>query len=375
MPLPEQTSDWTVLRDGYNSASLADLYIYGHSHNVDPGTACTAGKEWFNHLATRLNLGNVTTYAVGGSEIFESAIWALAAGGANGCAAGTAGATWPTGTRKGLVIIDTSGNDIGANAKTNITRHARNVGAAYRAFLAAVSASEKLEQTAATHGSTWTQNQASVNASGGTYSFTGTVGAYVEWTANVQQNGKVTYTTFLGASPGAAIEVRVDGVLVRTITSEELTYTVADSGGSITTPCVGFTLSGLVPGNRTIRFTHAGSGGQFMFADTLLVHGDSPVPVFVCQNIKPQAGSTWTSDQILMAEALRPYVETATRAAMADFPNAVWVPAMSANTGDIVGSDGVHLNDRGMRLHADDLFWAICKYLGSNDPDGLYSAL
>lgn len=372
------------------------LNLYGNSYGILAAGWFTAGSHYSQQAAAALNGGTVTSYAVSAERSMHAVISLVGTASTAKFAPVVAGAQWPgASSRPGLVVLDTLGNDIGhypsmaadpvvpaVIASTNYTDSMREL---YRAMLAVASSETRIEQTTATFVGSWTQSSPSTEYSGGSIAFTTTVGDSIEFaTVTPPQSGPLAGKVFLGVATvnvaTATYDVSIDGgaAVGQTVPIWE-SYT-GDNGGNINTGYTVLPVTLPVDGAaHSVKFTHAGSGGQAMYADAIYVPSVTPPrialmgmenPAKVAAGVFDQAGvDAWRFNMpLIKAEAL---------AAVAEFPNAFYVPSTMTPNG-LYSGDGLHPNDRGMAQRANDLrdsideelrAWLQNRALGE-DPDG-----
>lgn len=357
------------------------LWVYGSSFTTDPGAACTPGLEFFKLVQARLRMTSVTTYGSSGKSIRDASKRVV--GGL-----GVAGAPWTT-ARKGVAIIDTWVNDLSAyqnvagdyTPRAFVAKDISGIKGNLAAALAYMSAGTILENTVGTKGGTWAADGAANDRSGGNNSISSTAGATMTWTGvSIPEDhffflGHVLEPTSFSLAP---IEVLVDGVVKRTITVAELQCHSSVEGAVITTGNAAFRVN-TTPGTHTIVVRHAGTTGQNMLVDALIV--PRPVaarsPIFVVQDQIPRGvvgGAYFRPDDIATLQTNWPQLLAAYQAVVAEFPNAVFVTTTLDNAVHY-GADGIHPNDRGMLRKADELVDAISSRLASSRPDNLYAII
>jgi hypothetical protein len=91
----------------------------------------------------------------------------------------------------------------------------------------------------------------------------------------------------------------------------------------------------------------------------LLIPSVDPSPVLVLAPPFPVAnGGGWNATQVGYWLANQQLLEPEIRAAVAAFPNALWVPS-TITSGGLWSTDGIHLNDRGNPQRAGDASVAL----------------
>lgn len=354
-----------------------NIYSYGASYSTLNQTYHTAGKHWSQLLATNYNGGTVTSYGTNGRRALHMANTLLnSSGGMSGVTGMVAGGTWPgVSARPGLVIHDALGNDIMNQSAMNAasvtvvaitgTNYINYLKQHYRSALALMSSESRIENhthTAAV--GTWTHS--SVGTWGQTC-FTSTAADYLEYSVTPPQTGPLAGKVFVvldgdipTGSAFADVSITVDGTGAVVTPTYRHNYTAANgvvAKGSINAVPVTIPVDGNA---HTIRITHAGTTGQFMIIDTILVPSVAP-NVIACVGVEHDllvhaSGLDATDVALYKGNSLQ--VHTAYKAVVAEFPHAVYVPStMTAN--GIWSGDGVHPNDRGMQQRCNDVAHAL----------------
>lgn len=400
------TADTTLQTNINTKVTKPDLdswpvYLYGNSYAVLNAAFFTPGNHYSEQVADALDGGAATSYAVGATRSVH-AVYSLLSGTAPAnVSAAVAGAMWPgTSTRNGLVIFDTLGNDVGHYPSMNVspvvpavitsanTRYLDSMEAQYKTMLAFASMETKHEQTTGTFGGVWgSQALAGAQYSGGSIAFTTTVGTYWEKSVTPAQSGPLAGKVYLvvaalDASVGtmAQITTTVDGGSSTNFTPSAWEQYTGVGGSQVNVGWGVVTVTVPTDGAaHTVRMTHAGSAGHFMYLDCLLIPSTDPNPIpfmgvetppVVHAGVFNQAGiDAWRYNL--------PLVKARTQAAVAAFPNAFYVPSTMTTNG-LYSGDGLHPNDRGMTQRANDLQTAITTAIRarlesrrlSNLPDG-----
>jgi len=356
------------------------LWVYGSSFTVSPGLACTSGMEFYKLVQARLKMGTATTFGINGKTIREAAKRIV--GGV-----GVAGAPWIP-TRKGVAVIDTWVNDLAGyqivggdyTPRAFVAKDISGIKANLAAALAYISAGTIIENTAGTKAGTWAADGSATDRSGGNNSTTSDVGATMTFTGvSVPEDHFFFLSNTLEPASFALsdVEVLVDGVVARTIASAEFECHSLIEGGTVLTGNAAFRIP-CTPGTHTIVIRQAGSAGQNMLVDAIIVPKALAArsPILVIQDQLPRGvvgGTYWHPDDIATLAANKPLLDAAYAAVLADFPNAHLVLTTLDATQDY-GPDGLHPNDRGMIRKADELTLAIRRAtLGRQD--SLYALL
>ena len=342
--------------------------VYGSSLTVD-----TVADEYFDLAVAELEAGDVTSYGVSGATITHAAQSLLSSGTLPGLSAPLAGSVWPgVSSRPGPVIIDTLTNDIGHyGGGTSIP--AAITGAAGDRYLAAMknlnqltlalaSSQARIENAPSAtvvYAGTWAAtDDVSVPASGGKTAYTTTATASVTYTltaAQIAQKGPLAGRVWLAHANfdptivgNGIISVSIDG-------GAATNWTPTGCDASVGTNAVPAVIPVTLPTDgaaHTVTFAHAGTTGEYIFNDTLLLASENPAPVLVMAPA-PVVVGMWNAAQVGVWNSNQQKVEPKTKEAVALFPNATYVPSTVTAEGLI--ADGVHLDDRGQRQRANDV--------------------
>lgn len=352
------------------------IYVYGASYGlIDSRAWYTDGNAYLDQIKARLNAGTLTSYAVGGIRIRDVLDGLVNATAQQGGTTIVSGAKWD-GTRQGLVVLDSMGNDNGHSSTVGQQpaaigtdgRYLSGLSGMYRLALALLSTGTRVEQGSATYAGTWA-NQAfsSAPASNGTLAYSITVGANATFTVTPPQSGPLAgkvylltyryYNTGTTARSTAAVDVSVDGGTATNVTFPQWEPYVGFAAGSADT--IWDVIPATLPidgAAHTVKFTHAGSAGQFFYVDALLIPSTDPNPIAVMGIEHPPAvhASGFTAAGLNNYLHNLPLVTAAVKAVTAEFPNAFYVPSTVTPNG-IWSGDGTHLNDRGQTQRANDL--------------------
>lgn len=368
-------------------ASGCPLWVYGDSYGIEASWV-SAYMHANSRLARTLeSLVAPESYAISSSPAAQVAYGLIAAtsGGASGYPAAVSGAYWD-GSRRGIVSLSAGipdsmgyGTQAGAtSASATDAAHQAGVQSAFRAVLAVLSSASRSDfSTGATETGTWA-TASDAYYSGGSVRYSSTVGSTIEKTVTVPSTGpnagKVWLLTHSVNTGSPTIEVRVDGALVRTVTAAELlcrgvTY---QFGGTANAAPAAFAVPAAA-GSRVIRLTHAGSAGQNLFADALLLPSTAPVPVLVAQEHPPLAGGALTSVTTLLSN--KAIIDPLLRAVVDEFGNARWCPDRVTDAG-LWSGDLVHPNDLGQAQRYGALLTGLRDLLALNGPmPGMYATL
>lgn len=375
-----------VLLNNNNRGEKADLeswpiYLYGNSYSILSAAYFTAGKHYSQLVSQALGGGPVTSYGVLGKRIVD--VVGTLINGANlpGCAGAVAAGLWPgVSSRQGLVILESMVNDIGHYPAMNVspvvpaalpagnTRYRDSLKAMYRTALALINSGSRVEQTARTATSgVWTHDSAQVYASGSSVSFTSAAGAYVEYTVTPPQKGPFKGKVYLlgyALDPAVGVmaqqQINVDAVLqtTRTPAANEQYTGVTGAQVNITPEVVEVTLP-VDNASHVIRLIHNGAGGQFMYADGVIVPSEDPNPILVMGAEHNLVGTpVWTATQTAVYHGNVATIVADIKSVVAEFSNAVYVPSTVTAQG-IYSVDGIHLNDKGNAQRAVDAKNAI----------------
>lgn len=359
-----------------------NLYAYGCGWAVQPPVAGTTGCDWVSRVQRRLGV-QVGVWGLPWRGVIHAATVALSATGGP-FPAPPAGAVWHSAPRAGVVVVDSWSADVvnarNYTAPVPVLYSAGDVAAqvaAWGCLLATVASGGKTEIEAVSptfQGSAWASTAGAF--SGGSILSTTTPGDWVQFTVPGNPSGFV-WLILASLDPAtvtaAGVGIVVNGTPVSSLPSAGLTVRgVTDTGGTAWWVPTAVKVSIPTSGTNTIRITHQGSGGQAVYADCVLTPARVPVPVLLPQHPAPVAGRKWTTVQAAtIAANTITYQTQVLPGPVGAFPNVTWLPTGVAPCG-LSTVDGVHLNDRGARVHADDVGAAI-RMLA--DADSLYTTL
>lgn len=379
------------LADRQNSYSalgqdLSDLpiYLYGNSLAVLVGQAFyTAGGHYSQKVASSLRANDPVSYAVGGRRILDICSTLINGGALLGVTGQIAAGKWPgVSQRKGLIVIDSLQNDIPHYAAMNVnplvpvalpanTQYLDGVKSMFRTALALISSESRIEQDAGgvVRTGAWTPSANAAYSNGGLH-FTSTIGDNILWPAvTPPQVGPLAGKVFvLGYKLAAAVGVEANTINISVDGGANIPWTpnaweaytnVGGASSTIIPDVIPVTLP--VDGAaHSIRMTHAGAAGQFMYADTVIIPSESPYPIAVMEataspkvvaGVYDQAAvNTWIANRGPVADAARQVVQ--------EFSHAIWIADNRSQNG-IYSVDGIHPNDRGMSQRAADLLYGI----------------
>ncbi len=372
-------------------------WIYGNSYTLIPLSTTSTGNTPWEQLKTRLGLSAVTSYGISGKRIFDTAYELLSASTGYGQAAPVTGSLWPgPGTRQGVVFVDTEMNDTHHAADTagspvtlasaGGTRYLAGLKAAYEAALAIISSASRVEDSAATKTGTWGAGSASDAWSGGSGSYSTTPGSTITYTVTPPQTGPIAGKVWcvmhvldpVNFVPVAPVTVQIDGGTGTTWTPPAWEQYTGVGGPFYAIPAVIPVTLPTDGAAHTIKLTHAGTGGQYVEADCVLVGSTSPNPIFVMQSPTPVAGSFWNSTQVAQWVANFALVDPIIQTVVAEFPNAHFVPTTMTASG-ISSTDGIHPNDLGSTQRTDDVEGAVLAWISTvargAEPASLYAKI
>lgn len=364
-------------------ASALPATVYGNSFTNRSLSTITPGHSYFDLAAPELNLGTITTYGVNGSRGHNILNHLLASGAITGGTTPVAGSVWPgVSARPGVVIIDTETGDIahgnGSTAVTSITgaggtRYLAAMENVYVGALALASIENRIEETSNPGtvdytGSGWNVTGGAY-CSGGSYGYTTTPGDAVLYTlsaSKIPQEGPLAGRCWLfnlqfDPSQGvtAPVSVSIDGGTAVTITPDlwetQGTETFRNGVIPFTLPVDGAA--------HTAKFTHVGASGNLMTVDMVGTASSDPGPIFVMGASTPGVSvAGYDSTAIPKWKANRRLLSPRLRAAIAQFPNAIYVPSTMTPNGNS-SVDKLHPNDRGMAERGNDLVFAARREL------------
>lgn len=355
--------------------SSLPVWVYGNSYTIDNPPNATAGKEWHKQLPTKIGAGTVTTYGISGTRIFDVCAALINQAAFSGMAAPIAGSRWPgTSSRTGLIVIDAAFNDhghypdmtVGLAAPTALSsnnRYLNGVIGAYRAALALASSETRIEQTSAVLSGTWPAPASAASYSGGSVSFTTTAGSAATFTVTPPQSGPLagkvyllTYKVEAALGTMAQIAISVDGGAATNVTPAAWEQYKGSTGAQVNVvpDCIAVTVP--VDGaSHSVAFTHAGSAGQFMYADALLIPSTTPNPIAVMERTTAPNAVLFTAPQVAVWRQNSTVIQAAIRNVVAEFGNAYSVASTLTSNG-LYSADGIHPNDRGMEQILNDLY-------------------
>lgn len=367
------------------------IYAYGNSYANDGNTGSgptptwfTAGLHYLTRAAEALNAGTVTSYAINGTRLVNmvDALRSEAAIGTVGTNVNPlAGSYWPgTSDRQGIVVLDTLFNDI-AHYPTMVspvsptlittanTYYKDGCSGMLRLALAYATAESRIEQDAGTFTGTWISTAAaSAPSSGGSLATASQVGAAVEFSVTPPQYGPLAGTVFVainklspdvGVGEPATIEVQVDGGTATPYDPSPWEQYLGTSGAAVQAIGDAITVTVPVDGEaHSVKLTHAGSAGQRMIVDCVLIPSEEPNPTAVMGRERPPNVDYYDADEVANWKANAALLLPALRSVVAEFPNAIYVPSTVTANG-LVSTDGIHPNDRGQAQQANDLVVAL----------------
>lgn len=362
-----------------NAASWP-IYNYGASYSTLNQAFFTSGRHWTQLLASKVGAGTVTSYGVNGRRALDVACALLQGVGMSGITGIVSGSKWPgTSSRSGLVVHDAPGNDVMNQAAMNAgsitavaiagTDYLNYLKQHYRAALALMSSESRIENHSHTATSgTWTHSSVGTWASGGDTCFTTANGAYAEYSVTPPQRGPLAgkvYVIVAGDIPTntfyADVTTSVDG---GSASAAQVTYRATYTGtngtqvkGVVNAIPVTVPVDGAA---HTVRITHAGTAGYYLIVDCILIPSEDPNPI-LCMGLEHPVvahASALDSTDVAIYKANEIKVRAIYKEAVAEFPNAVYVPS-TVTTNGLWSSDGLHLNDRGNLQRANDAEAAV----------------
>jgi len=280
-------------------------------------------------------------------------------------------------------VLDSIGNDIGHYPSHSVspvvpaqitlanTKYLDGIKGMYRAAFALISSESRVEQSAATFTGTWTNTAFSAgSASGGTFAYTTTVGAAADFSVTPAQSGPLAgkvfvllnkFSTELVAAGMATINVQVDGGTATPVTVTPWERYVGLSSINIDSvwDCVPVTVP-IDGAAHSVKLTHAGSAGQRMDIDCVLIPSVDPNPIAVmgCDTPPVTHAGVFDAAGVKAWTFNIPLVQNAIKTIMTEFPNTIWVPSTMSTNG-LSSFDGLHPNDRGMAQRSGDLCGAL----------------
>lgn len=365
-------------------AAAWPIYLYGASYSVVDQTAgpfFQTGEHYAQLLAETAGAGTVTSYGVNGRRALDVAITLLSgASGMSGISGLIAAGAWPgTAARSGLLIHDALGNDVMNQAAMNLasitvaaisgTTYLNYLKQTYRAALALMSTASRVESHGHTATSgTWTHSAVGTWASGGETCFTTAVGAYADYSVTPPQRGPLAGKVFVildgdipTGSAYADITISIDGGAPSSpISTHRVTYTGHNGTqvkGVVNAVPVTLPVDGAA---HSIRVTHAGTAGQFMIVDVVLVPSEDPNPI-LCMGVEHPMGSHangFDATDLLNYTANEIKVRAIYKEVVAEFGNAIYVPSTMTLNG-LWSGDGIHPNSRGQRQREADAWAAV----------------
>lgn len=341
------------------------IEVFGHSYTVSPSPHATPGHEFFKLLAAKAGAASVTTFGVSSGRAVQTFLDMQARGPGSAV----------HGTR--LFIIDSEANDF-ANKDASGNYYnpyaagiARQFGWSVRAMFARLSARVVVEQAAGTASGTWVRNFASTTASGGTIDATTSVGAYIEIPLTITADDSGVAYAMLAhpdtVATAAPVGISIDGAAYTTVPALATPAVKVYSGrgaGIVTVQYQPVKISGLAPGAHVIRLTHAGTAGQYLHIDCVLVQAASPEPIVYLRDQAPVAGRGASTPLGVITEARR-NVYLANKALsdvelvtiFPEFPNVIPIDHNEyLDAGSLSATDGLHPNDRGNARIAEKIF-------------------
>lgn len=371
----------TLAAQATPQAASWPIYNYGASYSTLGQAYFAAGQHWTELLAAEVGAGAVTSYGVNGRRALDVALTLLSGGsGMAGITGVIAAGAWPgTAARSGLVVFDGPGNDIMNQAAMNGasitvqaisgTTYLNYLKQTYRAIFALMSTGTRVEnQSHTTTSGTWTHDSAAAWPSGGTTCFTTAVGAYAEYSVTPPQRGPLAGKVFIivdgdipTGSAYADVTTSIDGgTASAAISTYRVTYT-GHNGTQVKGVINAIPVTVPVDGAaHTVRITHAGTAGQFLIVDTVLIPSDDPNPI-LCMGLEHTLGlhaNGFDATDLLLYTANELKVRAIVKEVVAEFGNVIYVPSTVTSNG-LWSGDQVHLNSRGNAQREKDALAAV----------------
>lgn len=356
------------------------IYLYGNSYSILSASFYTSGLHYSQQVAALLDAGAVTSYGVGGKRIIDVLSTLIRGSAFPGCNGVIAAGLWPgVSVRNGLIILETAINDFAHYPAMNVgtaipaalpsanTKYRDTVKGMWRAALALMSSESRVEGASysATSGA-WTDTGSTYSSNGAT-SFTTANGAYREFSLTPPQSGPLAGKVFLhGFSLEAAVGtmaqqlIAVDGTLQTTRTPPAWEQYTGNTGAQVNVAgdCVAITLP-IDGAAHTVRVTHNGSAGHFLYVDCFTIPSTDPNPIAVMGAEHTLTGTpTWTATQTAVYTQNEKTMTPDLKAITEEFANAFYVQSTLTPNG-LYTVDGLHPNDRGQQERRNDLINAI----------------
>lgn len=380
------------------------IYSYGASYSTLGQAYFAAGEHWTQLLAAEVGAGTVTSYGVNGRRALDVALTLLSGGsGMAGITGVIAAGAWPgTAARSGLVVFDGAGNDIMNQAAMNLssitvqaisgTTYLNYLKQTYRAIFALMSTGSRVENGSHTTTSgVWTHDSVAAWPSGGTTCFTTAVGAYAEYSVTPPQRGPLAGKVFVivdgdipTGSAYADVTTSVDGgTASAAVSTYRVTYT-GQNGTQVKGVINAIPVTVPVDGAaHTVRITHAGTAGQFLIVDTVLIPSEDPNPI-LCMGLEHSLGlhaSGFDATDLLLYTANELKVRTTIKEVVAEFGNVIYVPSTVTSNG-LWSGDQIHLNSRGNAQREKDALAAVRTIKArldsralAQEPDGAFAVI
>jgi len=352
--------------------SLTDVAV------MVPGQTPTAAGMYYNRTATRYGANAPVSYGKGGMRINYGVNCVLAAGGFPGLTAPPAGAVWDAGEAD-QVFVDFLMNDIAHTNGVSITpqpitgaggaRYVAAIAAAYEAYFAIVSSASRKEISSGVSGVTLTGAGAASYAanylSGGDFTWLTQSGDRADITGiTPPQTGPYAGKVYVGIDsfdpavlPNANGNFSVDGGTADLWTNPqwEAYGTAGAMNQAYAVACVPIPAD---TANHSIRAAWSGSAGQYLGLDAVFIPSTNPPVIYVMDTYDPtpKAGAYSAAD-VAVWKANRDILVPAIKAAVAKFPNVVWVPCTMPSGTQWV--DGIHPDDEGLLHRSEDLNRAV----------------
>lgn len=359
------------------------MWVYGHSYTVTPGLTNTPGREWMPAAAAELGLPAWQSFGVRSSRLIDN-YGDIARQAARSPVRDSA---WSS-SRRGVVVLQSEFNDMINPAPGNVPRAVPltstavgNYGQTLQAALATLSSSARADWSSARSSGQWAASTGPAYL-GGSLVWTTTPGAYREMTVDVGESGTVWVVTWdvsraISNPHNGATAISVDGrshtvVPARTAAWEPV-WSVRGGGYQHTVGPRATRISGLAPGRHVIRVTKSDRGPGAVCLDQLLVHSSAPPPVVVVGDPAPQTSGHWVTTPanrpVVLAnqQRLNGQLDVVTR----QFRNVTMVSLVGAGS-QHMGSDGLHLSDRGMEYEAGLIAESVRRHVTVYDVPAMY---
>lgn len=307
------------------------VYAYGHSW-IASDLQSTAGARWTDRITSRLRLGTFTNRAVQGSSLQDIANHVIGSGD---------GAPWVPGT-KGIIFLQGGALELnGSGLSVAGTRKLRSIEENLRAAILRIQSGTVEEIRGATGwtiSAGWTESLTQTQASGGNHSYTTTQGSEVH--KNLAAGTYIVNLrglpgTASGGSAGGIAEILVGGTVVHTVNTDEATW---DDNTII--PGHISRLIVIPSGGAELRIQKSDVTAGFVIVDSVSPLLSTPPEIFLNREV---IGTQADNNQ------LQSTIDN-TIAGLSHITSINLTDGWSSST--MMGSDGVHPNDRGQAFIA-----------------------